>query len=84
MAKVQDAVSMSIVHAHSWRRAYKGLLPDDYLNELEDTRWVDMFSNGLKDGSLKGWVATVEDKIVGCACVGDSRYQGYEGQFFPV
>ena len=79
-AKIQDAISMSIIHANSWKKAYKGLLPDEYLNEIEDTRWVGMISSGLKDGTMKGWVATIGDKIIGCVCLGNSRYQGYEGQ----
>jgi len=79
-ATIQDAVSMSLIHANSWKKAYQGLLPDEYLNGIEDTQWVDMITNRLKDGTMKAWVATIEDKMIGCVCVGNSKYQGYEGQ----
>ena len=68
IAKIQDAVSMSIIHANSWKKAYQGLLPDEYLNEIKDTRWVDMITKGLKDSSMKAWVATIEEKIIACTC----------------
>ncbi|MFA5536584.1 MAG: GNAT family N-acetyltransferase [Bacillota bacterium] len=80
IADIQDAVSMSIVHADSWKKAYQGLLPDEYLNGIRDTRWVDMLTKGLEDNTMKAWVATIRDKIIACTCVGNSRYQGYEGQ----
>lgn len=80
IANIQDAISMSIIHANSWKKAYKGLLSDEYLNGIKDTRWIGMITKGLKDGTMNAWVATIEDKIIACTCVGNSRYQGYEGQ----
>jgi len=55
-------------------------LKDEYLNEIKGTQWVDMITKGLEDNIMKAWVATIEDKIISCTCVGNSRYQGYEGQ----
>lgn len=79
-AEIQDALSMSIIHANSWKKAYQGLLPEKYLSELKDSRWEDMMTKGLTAGTMKAWVAIMEDKIIACACVGNSRYKGYEGQ----
>lgn len=79
-ANAKDAVSMSTVHANSWKKAYQGLLPDEYLNKIKDTRWVDMIQEGLGDDRMKAWVATIEDKVIACACVGNSRYQNYRDQ----
>lgn len=80
IANVQDATSMSIIHANSWKKAYQGLLPDEYLNGIKDTQWVDMITKGLESNTMKAWVATIEEKIIACTCTGNSRYQGYEGQ----
>lgn len=80
IANIQDAISMSTIHANSWRKAYQGLLSDEYLNGIKDTRWVDMITKGLESNTMKAWVATIEDKVIACICVGNSRYQGYEGQ----
>lgn len=57
IANIQDAVSMSIIHADSWKKAYQSLLPDEYLNEIKDSRWVDMITKGLEDNTMKAWVA---------------------------
>ncbi len=79
-ANTRDAVSMSIIHANSWRKAYKGLLLDEYLNKIQDTQWINMITKGLEDNTMNAWVATIEDIIIACTCVGNSRYKGYEGQ----
>lgn len=80
MANIDDAISMSIIHAKSWQKAYQGLLPDEYLNGIKDDRWVNMISRGLKDKSMKAWIASAEEKSIACACIGDSRYPTYEHQ----
>jgi hypothetical protein len=33
-AVVSDAVGLAHVHIESWRRTYKGIVPDDYLANL--------------------------------------------------
>ncbi|NLY46626.1 MAG: GNAT family N-acetyltransferase [Tissierella sp.] len=80
IANVEDATSISTIHAKSWKEAYKGLLPNKYLNEIKDTRWVDMITKGLIDNTMKAWIAIIEDEIIACTCIGDSRYKGYENQ----
>lgn len=80
IASIKDATSMSTIHANSWKKAYKDLLPDEYLKRIKVSRWVDMITNGLEDDTMKAWVATIEDKIIACICLGDSRYKGYEKQ----
>ena len=80
IANIDDAASMSFIHAKSWQKAYQGLLPDEYLNGIKDDRWVNMIISGLKDKSMKAWIASAEDKIIACACIGDSRYPTYAHQ----
>lgn len=79
-ASVKDANAMSVIHARSWKKAYQGLISDEFLNGIEETKWVDMLTKGLGDETMKAWVATHEDEIVGCVCVGDSLWEGYKGQ----
>ena len=79
-ANIQDITQMSFIHARSWRKAYRGLLPDKFLDELEDSKWVDMLKKGMGDVTIKAWVATLENEIVACMSVGGSRYKGYEHQ----
>lgn len=51
-AGVQDLETVSRIHALSWKTAYRGILPDDFLNQLSYRRWVaplkDMMEQGLE------------------------------------
>jgi len=33
-AKLDDATGIAKVHVDSWRTTYKGIIPDDFLNNL--------------------------------------------------
>lgn len=79
-ASINDITEMSLIHAHSWKSAYRDLLPDEYLEELEDTGWVSMLEKNMRDDSIVAWVATLEKDIAACTCVGNSRHKGYEQQ----
>ena len=51
-AGVQDLETVSRIHALSWKTAYRGILPDDFLDQLSYRRWVaplkDMMEQGLE------------------------------------
>ncbi len=48
-ARPDDARSVAEVHVASWRHAYRGLLPDDYLERLSvddrEAMWLGAFSD---------------------------------------
>lgn len=48
-ANKEDIKGVSRVYVDSWRTTYRGLVPDDYLDELsyEDAakRWIDFLNN---------------------------------------
>jgi GNAT superfamily N-acetyltransferase len=46
-AVLGDAEAMSKVQARSWRVAYRGIAPDDFLDELADDAWVARWSQWL-------------------------------------
>jgi len=39
-AVVEDAAQIAEVHVRSWQGAYRGLIPQDYLDELDPARWA--------------------------------------------
>jgi ribosomal protein S18 acetylase RimI-like enzyme len=75
-AEPQDAPAVALVHVASWRQAYRGLLPQEYLNSLSvearTTTWVKAFSQ-LPGQSSTTLVGELDGQIVGFACVGPSR-----------
>jgi GNAT superfamily N-acetyltransferase len=73
VAAPEDAPAVADVHVRSWQTAYRGLLPDAYLDEL---RAEDRASRYLFDSSDPGApstsVATVDGAICGFVTTGPS------------
>jgi GNAT superfamily N-acetyltransferase len=76
-ATVADAAGLSSVHVRSWQAAYRGLLPQDYLDGLDQTfvgteRWQGRLR--ATDWSKAGVVVAVPGReLVGFARFGPSR-----------
>jgi GNAT superfamily N-acetyltransferase len=74
-ATPEDARSVAEVHVGSWRHAYRGLLPDAYLDRLSvddrEATWREAFGDGTSDA----FVADAGGRIVGFASFGPSRDQ---------
>lgn len=71
----RDARPVAEVHVASWRHAYRGLLPADYLDKLSiddrEAMWREAFADpDPKSGAL---IAEVDSRIVGFASFGPSR-----------
>lgn len=76
-----DEETLARVHVQSWQEAYKGLVPQPYLDELPNElaerteNWKRSFANPKR----WIWVATVADKIVGFTIFGLPRDENREG-----
>ncbi len=70
-----DARSVAEVHVGSWRHAYRGLLPDDYLDRLSvedrEAMWLAAFSD--PDAASGAVVGELDGRILGFASFGPSR-----------
>ena len=77
-AGVQDLERVGKIHALSWKTAYRGILPDDFLDQLSFQRWV----TGLKtmmDHGLEIKVIEKAGKPFGCITFGDARDKAFSG-----
>jgi L-amino acid N-acyltransferase YncA len=74
-ATPEDARAIAEVHVASWRYAYRGLLPDDYLEKLSveerAARRLAWFADPTPHSGVL--VAEVSGRIVGSASFGPSR-----------
>lgn len=52
IATVDDAVAVAAVHVRTWRHAYRGLLPDAYLDGLSVERRNEVWSRILSETDL--------------------------------
>jgi ribosomal protein S18 acetylase RimI-like enzyme len=71
-AEPNDAAGIAHVHVQSWRSTYRGIVPDSYLDELNEAEraehWLD-----LLDGGMEVYVAERAGEVIGFATGGKSR-----------
>lgn len=66
---------ISSIYEKSWKYAYKGIIPQDYLDSIPEGRWADRIER-------TGWnnIAAEDNGIlVGTACFCASRWEKYSG-----
>ncbi|MET0144056.1 MAG: hypothetical protein ABW122_16120 [Ilumatobacteraceae bacterium] len=88
-ASVNDADAVGEVHMRAWQSAYRGVIPDDYLNGLQAqdhaTRWREHLIAPSSDGHL---LVVVDDhRVVGFASLGpalDSDASSGIGQLYAI
>ena len=88
VASVEDAPGIARVHVDTWRTAYRGILPADFLNalsyEARTQRWCENLAQaGPQQFTL---VAEDDDAVVGFAGGGPERdgMPGYDGEIYAV
>ena len=82
-ASSKDAAQIAEVHVRSWQRAYRGLIPQDYLDRLDPAqrvaRWEQVLASvDLPAGGVQ--VAENESDLLGFVSFGPSRDDDAEGQ----
>jgi GNAT superfamily N-acetyltransferase len=79
-ATLDDARGIAVVHIDTWRDAYAGIVPDDYLAAMDyserERRWREGIS--APDGPIR--VVCEEGRVVGWSCSGPTRDDDMRGQ----
>lgn len=70
-----DFGSISKIYAHTWKAAYKDIIPSDYLASLDDNNWCEV----LKSQSLESLVFTKDDVYVGTCGYCPAREEAFDG-----
>ncbi|WP_087510001.1 GNAT family N-acetyltransferase [Cellulomonas iranensis] len=75
-ATTDDAAGIAGVHVRSWQEAYAGIVPDDYLRELDPAqraqRWAQLLAQGPAD-HVRTIVAEAGPRLLGFASYGPAR-----------
>jgi ribosomal protein S18 acetylase RimI-like enzyme len=84
-----DAASIARVHVASWRSTYRGLLPDDFLDSLDEAGYEERWGRIVGEGGSRVYVATdgpAGSDVVGFASGGRERAgeSGYEGELYAI
>lgn len=79
-ATVGDAFDVARIHVETWRQAYKGIVPDAYLEGLSVERRADFWVKTLSE-STAGTLVAVDagGRVVGWASFGASRDEDGRG-----
>jgi GNAT superfamily N-acetyltransferase len=74
-ATVQDAPAIGRVHVRAWQAAYRGQMPDDYLDGLRQEEQAAGWARGLRldDDRHPILVAERAGRVVGFAAVGTAK-----------
>ncbi len=88
-AAAEDAPAIAQVHVRSWQAAYRGELPDDYLDGLSvqerEEAWREILTEPQEDSGVL--VAEDADRVIGFASFGTSRDDDHEegtGEVYAV
>ena len=87
-AEANDAADIATIRVYTWQYAYKGLLPDRFLNNLSieehTAKWEDRLANPQPQTEVL--VAAIEGKVIGYCWVGTSDDDASErtGQVYAI
>ena len=72
-AIVDDAPELARVHVDSWRAAYRGLVPDAFLERFEYHWREKRFREALAAGTQETYLIRVDEQVVGFLTLGAAR-----------
>lgn len=75
-ATIKDIPDISRIHALSWKAAYQGQVPQEYLDELKEDNWVGIFTDSIRKHLLTIQLVFDGEKPAGCISYGKSRDNG--------
>jgi len=85
-ADLDDAAAIARVHIDTWRTAYRGLLPDSFLDLLNHDHYTERWRRVIGDGASRVFVASDETGVCGFASGGRERAgeNGYSGELYAL
>ena len=74
----EDAGLISHINATSWRKSYRGLIAQHYLDRLPNEYWVPSIRSWLLDGRFEGLLVLDGKQPVGCCIYGRGRDESHD------
>ena len=80
--KSDDRLAISRVYEESWKYAYKGIVPQDYLDSIPEGQWA----SHIEQADRKNLVMVQDGIIIGTSGFGKSRMEEMNGfgEYFPL
>jgi ribosomal protein S18 acetylase RimI-like enzyme len=88
VAKVEDTSEITQVHTAAWRTTYRGIVPQETLDNINVERREQMWREMLSDPERDDFVLVAETEtgeVVGFASGGPERGEGdYDGELYAI
>ena len=73
LRETDDPLAVSRIYEESWKFAYRGIIPQAYLDSIPIGRWA----AGWDQAGRQSLVLEEAGQLIGAACAGRSRWPGY-------
>ena len=85
-AEIEDAAAIARVHVATWKTAYRGLLPDDFLDSLSEAGYEERWKRTIADQGSGVYVAEDDREVVAFASGGRERAgeDGFAGELYAI
>lgn len=87
-AEIDDAAGIARVRAESWLVAYRGIVPDEFLDAIDVGEWAERQRRNMENvsGDLVSFVAETQGEVVGWAAGGPNREDDpdYSGELYAI
>ena len=88
-ATLEDASAIATVHVAAWKEAYRGIVADEFLDNLSIQRRTEQWTNSLSDEVHpyhRAFVADVNGQVVGFSSFGVPQIKdtGFDGELFAI
>ena len=72
-AQPEDAQAIAAIHVHSWQKAYRGIVPQSYLDSHTIEARTKVWQENLEQRTSDTWVAEEDGEVLGWISAGRSR-----------
>lgn len=83
-ADINDARTLGEIHSQSWKVIYKGIVPDEILNNITAEKREKYFEKALSQGWEEDALIFKEDKAVGLICIGRCRDEDKDDSYGEI
>lgn len=73
LAQAKDAWRIATIHIDAWRVAYRGIVPDEYLDGLSVEQRFAFWTKNLESGPALTWIAEQDGAVLGWISAAGSR-----------
>ena len=73
LSSADDRTAISRIYEESWKYAYQGIIPQEYLDSIPRGQWA----SNLDNPNLKTLVCIEDGRFIGTSSFGKSRFEKY-------